>query len=477
MEYIMNSKLDVLLNDLKKKISLGDFELWFKSSHFDLSEIGDNGILSIICPAVYVKENLKNKFLDVIKDSAEIIFGKEIWIEFKVDHKLHSFKTNTTADSDDSLFELELKPPEDNDSDSKKNKSAEENQITIFKEINLNPKNTFENFVVGDSNQFARAAAWAVATNPGKQFNPLFIYGGSGLGKTHLMQAIGHYVIKAQPRLKVLYITSEEFTNKFINALTQKKLPLFREKFIQIDLLLIDDIQFLVGKEQTQEVFFHTFNSLHSSGRQLVISSDKPPKELSSFEDRLRNRMEWGLQADIQPPKFETRLAILKQLNEFMSANVNQDVLEFIAGNFTSDIRELEGAFNKVYAFSKAYQDISIDICKSTLFKDIIEDKKIVKNISIQKIIKIVAKYYNIDPELLTSTKRDQHIAFIRQLAMYLCKEICDYPYKYIGGEFEKDHSTVIHSYKKIQEMIGTDHLLLESINTIKKNILNFNDL
>ncbi len=454
----MNKK-EIFIEELKKIIGSADFDLWFRPSVFDFSQEEENSIITIITPYVYIQDNIKTKFLNKMKDLYDGLFHKKIWFDFKVERK----KDN---------LELELEQPAPTYELTKTN---EGDSVDGFKNSVLNPKYTFENFIVGDSNQFARAAAWAVATNPGKQFNPLFIYGGSGLGKTHLMQAIGHYVIKNFPKLKVLYITSEEFTNKFINALTQKKTHIFREKFHQIDLLLIDDIQFLIGKEQTQEVFFHTFNSLHSSGRQLVISSDKPPKDLLSFEDRLKNRMEWGLQADIQPPRFETRLAILKQQNEQLNANINIEVLEFIAEHFTSDVRELEGAFNKVFAFSHTYTEINLSVCRN-IFKDIIEDKKIVKNVSIKKIIKTVCKYYNIDYDLIMSNKRDQPITFARQLAMYLCKEISDYPYKFIGKEFNKDHSTVIHSFKKIQEMLNTDTGLLENINLIKKNILNDND-
>ena len=452
----MVEKIENFINELSKIINPTEYELFFKNSKFDFSQAEENHIVIITSPHGFIKENLKNKFLDIIKELYIKMYNKNVWIEFKIDKSL-SKDTELTLQSEPAEV---IRP------------SNSDGNIVIFNENNFNEKYTFENFVVGDSNQFARASAWAVATNPGKHFNPLFIYGGPGLGKTHLMQAIGHYVRKHYPKLKVVYITSEEFTNKFINALTQKKTHLFREKFQQIDILLIDDIQFLVGKEQTQETFFHTFNSLHSSGRQLIISSDKPPKELSSFEERLRSRMEWGLQADIQQPRYETRLAILKQLNEYNGSNIESDALEFIATNFKTDVRELEGAFNKVFAFTKAYPDADINIYKS-IFKDIIENGEMHKNIPIPKIIKAAGKYLNIDTEQIMSNKRDQPIAFGRQLAMYLSKEICDYPYKFIGKAFNKDHSTVIHSCKKIQEMIDTDHGLLETVNKIKKNILN----
>ena len=452
----MVEKIENFINELSKIINPTEYELFFKNSKFDFSQAEENHIVIITSPHGFIKENLKNKFLDIIKELYIKMYNKIVWIEFKIDKSL-SKDTELTLQSEPAEV---IRP------------SNSDGNIVIFNENNFNEKYTFENFVVGDSNQFARASAWAVATNPGKHFNPLFIYGGPGLGKTHLMQAIGHYVRKHYPKLKVVYITSEEFTNKFINALTQKKTHLFREKFQQIDILLIDDIQFLVGKEQTQETFFHTFNSLHSSGRQLIISSDKPPKELSSFEERLRSRMEWGLQADIQQPRYETRLAILKQLNEYNGSNIESDALEFIATNFKTDVRELEGAFNKVFAFTKAYPDADINIYKS-IFKDIIENGEMHKNIPIPKIIKAAGKYLNIDTEQIMSNKRDQPIAFGRQLAMYLSKEICDYPYKFIGKAFNKDHSTVIHSCKKIQEMIDTDHGLLETVNKIKKNILN----
>jgi len=291
------------------------------------------------------------------------------------------------------------------------------------------------------------------------------------------MHAIGNFILKNNPDLKVLYIPSVDFTNKFINALKQNKTHLFRKKFHNIDVLLIDDIQFLKDKEQTQEVFFHTFNSLHSSGKQVVISSDKPPKELSSFEDRLRNRMEWGLHADIQPPRYETRLAILNQLNEKKNGNINNDILEFISENFKKDIRELEGAFNKVLMYSNIFENVSLNECKKNLFKDLYDEtSKIIKNVSINLIIKEVSHYMKIDVESILSNKRDQQITLARQISMYLCKEISDYPYKFIGKHFGKDHSTVMHSYKKIQTKIEEDNSLLNIINNIKKNIINLLD-
>jgi chromosomal replication initiator protein len=449
----MSGKAELFLSKLKNEINPTDYNIWFEPSVFDFSKLNDK-IIIIICSASYIRENIKTRFINTLKNIWFDLFQEKIWFDFRIDKSM----TNK--------LELESKNAIQPD------KTDVDDNIGYFKTNDLNDRYTFKNFVVGDSNQFARAAAWAVATNPGKQFNPLFIYGGPGLGKTHLMQAIGHYVVQNQPGLKVLYITSEEFTNKFINALTQKKTHIFREKFLQIDILLIDDIQFLKDKEQTQEVFFHTFNSLHNSGKQVVISSDKSPKELASFEDRLRNRMEWGLQADIQPPRYETRLAILRQLNETMEAEFNQDILEYIAENFKSDVREIEGAFNKVFAFKQAYKEMDLNLCKN-LFKDIIEDEnKIVQNVPMTLIIKEVGRTLNVDLEQILSNKRDQPIAYARQVSMYLCKEITDHPYQYIGKEFGKDHSTVIHAYKKIQNLINEDNNLLKTINEIKKTIL-----
>ncbi len=459
----MTDKINLFINELIKIVNPAEYELFFKNSKFDFSKACDSSdfegkpIITIFCPQIWVKENISNKFLDIIKILYKQIFGVDVWVEFIINNSF----ANDIPLKLEQVPTPKIQPVLDN-----------ENNFLLFKENNFNSKYTFENFVVGDSNQFARAAAWAVATNPGKQFNPLFIYGGPGLGKTHLMQAIGHYARINFAKLNVLYITSEEFTNKFISALSQRKPQVFRESFNQVHLLLIDDIQFLVGKEQTQEVFFHTFNSLHNSGHQLVISSDKPPKELSTFEERLRTRMEWGLQADIQPPRFETRLAILKQLNENIKSNIGNDALEFIATHFKSDIREIEGAFNKLFAYSSIYNEVNVNACK-TIFKDIIAEEHIPKNIPISKIVVAVGKHLNIEFDVIMSNKRDQPIAYARQLSMYCCKEISDYPYKYIGNFFSKDHSTVIHACKKIQELIDSDHNLLELVNSIKKNILN----
>ena len=341
-------------------------------------------------------------------------------------------------------------------------------------EAHLNPKYTFDTFIVGSNNKFAQAAALAVAESPGEAYNPLFIYGGAGLGKTHLMHSIAHFIIEHNEKSKVLYVTSEEFTNELIETIrngNNSAMTKFREKYRNIDVLLVDDIQFIIGKESTQEEFFHTFNSLHSAKKQIIISSDKPPKDMEILEERFRSRFEWGLIADITLPDYETRMAILHKKEEMDGYNINEEVIKYIANNIKSNIRELEGAFNKVMASAKLEQkDVTLELAEQAL-KDIISpDEKRV--ITPEYIISIVAEHYNVTTADLCGNKRSSKIVIPRQVAMYLCRELTSTPLKSIGTSLgNRDHTTIMHGIEKMEKEIITDSNLNNTIDILKKKI------
>lgn len=331
----------------------------------------------------------------------------------------------------------------------------------------LNPKYTFDTFVVGNSNRLAHAAALAVAESPSKAYNPLFIYGGVGLGKTHLMHAIGHHVLKNYKNYKVVYVSSETFTNELINAIKDDQNIEFRNKYRNIDVLLVDDIQFLAGKERTQEEFFHTFNTLHEADKQIIISSDRTPKEIPTLEDRLRSRFEWGLLADIQPPDLETREAILRKKAQIENHVIPDEVIRFIATKIKSNIRELEGALLRVVAYASLNQkEITLDLTKEALKEFFSGNRQ--HNITIPLIQKVVAKYYNLKVEDLKSKRRTQNVAFPRQIAMYLARELTEISLPVIGHEFGgRDHTTVMHACDKIKECIDRDVNIEDTVNKI----------
>ncbi len=335
----------------------------------------------------------------------------------------------------------------------------------------LNPKYTFNTFVKGNGNQLAHAAALAVAEAPASAYNPLFIYGGVGLGKTHLMHAIGHFVIEQNPNAKVLYTSSEKFTNELINAIRDDRNEEFRNKYRNIDVLLIDDIQFIGGKDRTQEEFFHTFNALYEANKQIVLSSDKPPKEILTLEDRLRSRFEWGLIADIQAPDTETRIAILRKKSQMERYDIPNEVLVYIADNIESNIRELEGALNRVIAYaSLTGSPITLELAQDCL-KQILAGIS-VTNINHNTIMKVVSRYYDIRPEQLTTQKRSRDIAFPRQVAMYLCRDLTGMSLPRIGQVFGgRDHTTVMHACVKIQEEMDVNADLRRALTEMKRNI------
>ena len=337
----------------------------------------------------------------------------------------------------------------------------------------FNMHNTFDTFVIGPGNRFPHAASLAVAEAPAEAYNPLFIYGGVGLGKTHLMHAIGHHVLSNKPNAKVIYTSSEKFTNEFIKSIRDNETEAFREKYRKIDVLLIDDIQFIQNKEQTQEEFFHTFNELHQNNKQIVISSDRPPKEIAKLEDRLRSRFEWGLIVDITPPDYETRMAILQKKIEEENLDIPPEALNYIANQIQSNIRELEGALTRLLAYSKLQgKPITTELTAEAL-KDIIQSPKS-KKITIQDIQKIVGQYYSVRIEDFSAKKRTKSIAYPRQIAMYLSRELTDFSLPKIGEEFGgRDHTTVIHAHEKIANDIKSDPTFKQEVENLEKEIRN----
>ena len=332
----------------------------------------------------------------------------------------------------------------------------------------------YEEAHLGSNNKFAQAAALAVAESPGDTYNPLFIYGGAGLGKTHLMHSIAHFILEHDENSRVLYVTSEEFTNELIETIrngNNTAMSKFREKYRNIDVLLVDDIQFIIGKESTQEEFFHTFNSLHSAKKQIIISSDKPPKDMEILEERFRSRFEWGLIADITLPDYETRMAILHKNEEMNGYNISEDVIKYIATNIKSNIRELEGAFNKVMAGAKLEKkEVTLELAEQAL-KDIIspDEKKV---ITPEYIISVVAEHYGVTPADLSGNKRNSKIVMPRQVSMYLCREIISTPLKNIGKALgNRDHTTVMHGIEKIENELQNDDNLKNTIDILKKKI------
>ncbi len=346
--------------------------------------------------------------------------------------------------------------------------------LSSLENNNLNPNYTFSTFVVGKNNKFAHAASLAVSESPGEVYNPLYIYGGPGLGKTHLMQSIGHFILQQKPYKKVLYVTSEEFTNEVINSIRNgnaSAMTKLRDKYRTVDVLMIDDVQFIIGKESTQEEFFHTFNILHSARKQIILSSDKPPKEMETLEERIRSRFEWGLLADIGYPDYETRMAILRKKQELDGFLLDDEILNYIATNIKSNIRELEGALNKLIAFANLeHTDITMDIAVEELQNIISPNKK--REITPQLIIEIVAEHFNISTDQMISKGRSNEIARPRQIAMYLCKNMTSTNLVTIGTLLGgRDHSTVVHGVRKISDEYEHNEDFHQLIETIKKKI------
>ncbi len=357
----------------------------------------------------------------------------------------------------------------------KNNAMAQTRNNVNYESANLSPKYKFDSFVVGSNNKLAHSAALAVAESPGEVYNPLYIYGGAGLGKTHLMHSVGHFILEKNPNTKVLYVTSENFTNEVISCIRSGdalKMNKMRDKYRTVDVLMIDDIQFIIGKESTQEEFFHTFNTLHSTGKQIILTSDKPPKDMEILEERFRSRFEWGLIADIQPPDYETRMAILKRNAENYHKEIDDEVLRYIADHIKSNIRELEGALNKIIAFSKLNNvDINLEYAEEAL-KDIIYPDKH-REVTTALIIDVVAEHFGVKPEDISSQKRNSEFVQPRQVVMYICRHLTATPLQTIAKALgKKDHTTVIHGIEKITKEMENNSELKNRVETIEKKIM-----
>ena len=449
MDVNINDLWDKTLNIMKSEMTEVSFNTWIKSC--EPLSISDD-ILKISVPNDFTKDILEKRYKSLLIQAIKLISSKSYEIDFLIKSEI----LNTQA---------EQVTPKHND---QKNTA-----VTVNDEMSatLNPKYTFDSFVIGNSNRFAHAASLAVAESPAKAYNPLFIYGGVGLGKTHLMHAIGHYILENTPKSKVVYVSSEKFTNELINAIKDDKNEEFRNKYRNVDVLLIDDVQFIAGKDRTQEEFFHTFNTLHDANKQIILSSDRPPKEIPTLEDRLRSRFEWGLIADIQPPDFETRMAILKKKADVEKLNVANDVMVYIATKIKSNMRELEGALIRIVAYSSlTNREITVELAAEAL-KDIISNKQ-GTIITISTIQEAIADYFNLRIEELKSQRRTRNIAYPRQIAMYLCRKLTDMSLPKIGEEFGgRDHTTVIHAYEKISESLKTDEMLQNTVNELTKKL------
>ena len=426
------------------------------------------------------------KVYDVIDDTAYILVNKDSSVEY-IDKKYRLPLMVCIAEITGKEYEIQFVSEDDDKLNEIHNASIDNGQKkktkSLAEKAGLNPKYTFDTFVVGGNNNFAHAASLAVAESPGEVYNPLFLYGGVGLGKTHLMHSIAHFILDKNPKKKVLYVTSETFTNELIDALRNGKtagnesaMLNFRDKYRNIDVLLIDDIQFIIGKESTQEEFFHTFNHLHTLGKQIIISSDKPPKDIETLESRLRTRFEWGLIADISSPDYETRMAILQkkiELDHLEKYNIKNDVLDYIAANVKSNIRELEGSLNKLIALYKLNNNNNpIDIALAAeALKDIISSDNR-REVTPELILDIVADHFGITVADLKSKKRDSEIAVPRQICMYLMRTMTDTALQGIGAVLGgKDHSTVKYGVEKIAKDIESDEMMTNTINIIKKKI------
>lgn len=440
---LIKEKWNEILETMKKEYDISDvsFKTWILPLQVYSYE---NDVVKILVSEQPMGDYVKKKYLIPLQVTIVETIGHDLTVEF-------------------------ILPNETQKAPAKEEVSSYNNS----ENNKLNPKYTFETFVVGNNNNFAHAACLAVAESPAEVYNPLFIYGGVGLGKTHLMQSIAHFVEKNSPQLKVKYVTSEDFTNELIESLKNQKLTNseFREKYRNVDVLLIDDIQFIIGKESTQEEFFHTFNTLYGSNKQIIISSDKPPKEMETLEERLRTRFECGLTVDIQSPTYETSMAILDKKIEAEGYNVPFEVKDFIVNNINSNIRELEGALTKITAYSRvAKVDITLDLAKN-LLKDLISPNAH-REVTIEYIIQVVADHFGISIADILSAKRKSEIVYPRQIAMYLCRKCTQESLisigKYMG---DRDHATVIHGAEKIEKEITTNENTRNVIDVLIKKI------
>ncbi len=450
---------DRCLENLKKDLNQQSFETWFKVTKASVRE----KTLHVQVPNEFFRDWIRDHYQPQIQKALNLVHPEQLEIQFEIENSGFSTNTNSTQITPTLNMEVAEKP----------RNNPLNPKISNDSEFTLNSKFNFESFVVGNSNRFSHAACLAVAESPARSYNPLFIYGGVGLGKTHLLQAIGNFVMTQNPLSRVLYLSSEKFMNDFIQAIQSGRQQDFRNKYRTVDVLLIDDIQFWEGKEATQEEFFHTFNVLYEAQKQIVATSDSHPKEIK-LEERLKNRFEMGLITDIQEPDLETRIAILRKKAENEGILVPNEVTTFIANHAKANIRELEGAMLRVIAFaSLTRQEVSLNLAKEIL-KDTFPNED--KRVSVEDIQRIVADRYHCRFSDMKSRKRTKQIAFPRQIAMYLSRELTPHSLSEIGAAFGgKDHTTIIHAYEKIEDLLVSDIALLAEVNSLKKQLTDGN--
>lgn len=434
----------------------------------------DENTICFLAPSQYHIEVLTKKYLDLIQNSLTFLTNKNYIICFQSkDMSLTNDEEETQEIGEGQIAQNTSNVTVEQKVDEKSSKQTEEkNSVNLNGDSGLNPKYTFDNYIVGSNNRFAHAAAIAVSENPGTKYNPLYIYGGVGLGKTHLMQAIGHAIKKNNPNINIIYTTGESFTNELVSAIMRDNSDneTFRNKYRKIDVLLIDDIQFLAGKEKCQEEFFHTFNTLFESGKQIILSSEKPPKQINMLEERLKTRFEMGLTVDIQAPDYETRLAILKKKRDNERYVMDDSVLVKIATKVTSNIRELEGVFNKLIAYTSfTNNELTDDIIDNTIESILVKTTNVVTS---KLIMQVVAKFFNIKVDDMLSMNRSKNVAYPRQIAMFLCRNVINMTFPQIGKDFGgKDHTTVLHAYNKIEAEYMTNEETKTLIDDIKKSL------
>ncbi len=441
------------LKTIKDNVTLMTYNTWF----VPIKPLAlENSTLRVQLPSQFFWEWIDEHYNTLINKTIHDVLGPEAKLAYVISEEKESAEEKQTVHEINKI---------------EKPKPAEEVKQKPEFENYLNPRYTFDNFIKGEGNQLARAAAGAISDNPGgTSFNPFFIYGGVGLGKTHLIQAIGNKIINNFPDKKIIYLSSDSFTVEFVEAIQSNKVNEFQSFYRNMDILIIDDIQFLTGKEKTQDLFFHIFNNLHQARKQIILSSDRPPKELKGLDERLISRFQWGLSADIQPPELETRIAILRRKSADYGMSISSDIIEYIASSITSNIRELEGCLIKLLAnASLNSKDINLDLAKKTV-REIATDRKV--NITIESITKFVCDYYKIDENKIRDKTRKKEVVLARQVAMYLSKELTKSSLKTIGLHFGgRDHSTVIHACTSIEEMKNSDRGINEEVNSLKNNI------
>ncbi|MFM1769240.1 MAG: Chromosomal replication initiator protein DnaA [Verrucomicrobiota bacterium] len=440
---------------LRQLLNPGIYNMWFAALRPATLEAD---CLTLLVGNDFNELWLRDNYLGLLRDVLAQVTGQRIDIQFRVEAG--------SAESTDLTAAAVPAPP------SRPTPAAPERPAGAAKEYSFNPNNTFDTFVVGNNNTFAHAAAVAVATTPGKSYNPLFVYGGVGLGKTHLLHAIGQFVVKQRPGARVTYVSSEKFTNEFIDAIQNNSLVKFRRRYRQTDVFLIDDIQFLAGKERIQEEFFHTFNSLHESRKQIVLTCDRPASEIQNLEQRLVSRFEWGLVTDLQPPDIETRLAILRKKEKSMGVQLPDEILQFLAQRIRTNIRRLEGALVRVTSFSSLTgRRLTLEVVEGLLREVLHEEGRF--SLSIEMIQKRVAEHFDIRLADMTSKRRPEHIAFPRQIAMYLSRQMTESSLNTIGEAFGgRDHGTVLHACRLVKDRMQVDSQVRQVVNYLEKQLL-----